>query len=153
MDSPVRKQQKRNDYLRHKLFRKINRRKKAEKEQAMNAPAKELRRRLRQRTFKCGKDAYDGGKDNGNILMRPDGSYFYQDGDKEINVTPLNTTMSENSADWNYTDESGKIYTPHKLVQPQAELSQTSEDQLRYCLLYTSPSPRDPKTSRMPSSA
>ena len=64
--------------------------------------------------------------------MRPDGSYFYQDGDKEINVTPLNTTMSENPADWNYTDESGKIYTPHKLVQPQAELSQTSEDQLRY---------------------
>ena len=25
--------------------------------------------------------------------------------------------------------------------------------ELRYCLLYTSPSPRDPKTSRMPSSA
>lgn len=29
----------------------------------MNAPAKELRRRLRRRTFKCGKDAYSGGKD------------------------------------------------------------------------------------------
>ena len=26
-------------------------------------------------------------------------------------------------------------------------------DQARFCLLYTSPSPRDPKTSRMPSSA
>ena len=26
-------------------------------------------------------------------------------------------------------------------------------DQSNYCLLYTSPSPRDPKTSRMPSSA
>ena len=26
-------------------------------------------------------------------------------------------------------------------------------DQCIYCLLYTSPSPRDPKTSRMPSSA
>lgn len=65
MDSPIRKQQKRNDYLRHKLFRKINRRKKAEKEQVMNAPMKELRRRLRQkRTFKCGKDAYVEGKDD-----------------------------------------------------------------------------------------
>lgn len=132
MDSPVRKQQKRNDYLRHKMFRKIKRRRKAERQQAIDAPAKELRRRLRRKTFKCGKDAYSDGKDDGNILMRPDGSYFYQDGDKEISVIPLNTTISENPADWNYTDESGKIYTPHKLVQPQAELSQTSEDQLRY---------------------
>ena len=63
MDSPVRKQQKRNDYLRHKMFRKIKRRRKAEQQQAINAPAKELRRRLRRRTFKCGKDAYAGGKD------------------------------------------------------------------------------------------
>lgn len=53
MDSPVRKQQKRNDYLRHKMFRKINRRKKAERKQAIEAPMKELRRRLRR---------YDGGK-------------------------------------------------------------------------------------------
>ena len=27
------------------------------------------------------------------------------------------------------------------------------EESVRICLLYTSPSPRDPKTSRMPSSA
>lgn len=53
MDSPVRKQQKRNDYLRHKMFRKINRRKKAERKQAIEAPMKELRRRLRR---------YGGGK-------------------------------------------------------------------------------------------
>lgn len=56
MDSPVRKQQKRNDYLRHKLFRKINRRKEAEKEQALKAPEKELKRRLR-------KPRYDDGKE------------------------------------------------------------------------------------------
>ena len=31
--------------------------------------------------------------------------------------------------------------------------SEISEDDLRSCLLYTSPSPRDPKSSRMPSSA
>lgn len=53
MDSPVRKQQKRNDYLRHKMFRKINRRKKAERKQAIEAPIKELRKRLRR---------YSGGK-------------------------------------------------------------------------------------------
>lgn len=64
MDSPVRKQQKRNDYLRHKMFRKIKRRRKAEQQQAIDAPAKELRRRLRRRTFKCGKDAYSDGKDD-----------------------------------------------------------------------------------------
>lgn len=63
MDSPIRKQQKRNDYLRHKMFRKIKRRRKAEQQQAIDAPAKELRRRLRRRTFKCGKDAYEDGKD------------------------------------------------------------------------------------------
>lgn len=56
MDSPVRKQQKRNDYLRHKMFRKINRRRKAERQQAIDAPAKELRRRLRKRKFEDGKD-------------------------------------------------------------------------------------------------
>ena len=34
------------------------------------------------------------------------------------------------------------------------DLSENSEyDEAKTCLLYTSPSPRDPKTSRMPSSA
>ena len=35
----------------------------------------------------------------------------------------------------------------------KASESQTYCDELKGCLLYTSPSPRDPKTSRMPSSA
>ena len=57
MDSPVRQQQKRNDYLRHKLFRKINRRRRAKRQQEIEAPVKELRKRLRQkRTFGDGKD-------------------------------------------------------------------------------------------------
>lgn len=87
MDSPVRKQQKRNDYLRHKMFRKINRRKKAERKQAIEAPMKELRRRLRR---------YGGGK-------KPDDDIVYETqniedgtvyrvhpstfGAKELNVT------------------------------------------------------------------
>lgn len=57
MDSPVRQQQKRNDYLRHKLFRKINRRRRAKRQQDIEAPVKELKKRLRQkRTFEDGKD-------------------------------------------------------------------------------------------------
>ena len=33
------------------------------------------------------------------------------------------------------------------------ELSAEKTEEINTCLLYTSPSPRDPKTSRMPSSA
>ena len=47
MDSPKRKQQKRNDYLRHKMFRKIRKQQKAELEQQKKAAEKELKRRLR----------------------------------------------------------------------------------------------------------
>lgn len=57
MDSPVRQQQKRNDYLRHKMFRKINRRRRAKRQQDIEAPVKELKKRLRQkRNFADGKD-------------------------------------------------------------------------------------------------
>lgn len=48
MDSPVRKMQKKNDYNRHKLLRKIKRKREAEKEQEQHAAEKELKRRLRQ---------------------------------------------------------------------------------------------------------
>lgn len=87
MDSPVRKQQKRNDYLRHKMFRKINRRKKAERKQAIEAPMKELRKRLRR---------YDGGKKpNDDIVYETqnteDGTIYRVHpsafGAKELNVT------------------------------------------------------------------
>lgn len=47
MDSPVRKMQKRNDYNRHKLLRKIKRRNKARAEQESKIAEKELKRRLR----------------------------------------------------------------------------------------------------------
>ena len=47
MESPVRKYQKQKDYNRHKLFRKINRRRKARIEQAIDAPMKPLRRKLK----------------------------------------------------------------------------------------------------------
>lgn len=47
MDSPVRKMQKRNDYNRHKLLRKIRRQRKAQVEQQKVAAEKEIKRRLR----------------------------------------------------------------------------------------------------------
>lgn len=47
MDSPVRKMQKRNDYNRHKLLRKIKRQRRAQVEQQKVAAEKELKRRLR----------------------------------------------------------------------------------------------------------
>ena len=37
--------------------------------------------------------------------------------------------------------------------RPNINEEVSSEDWDNFCLLYTSPSPRDPKTSRMPSSA
>lgn len=47
MDSPVRKMQKRNDYNRHKLLRKIKRQRKARAEQEAHAAEKELKKRLK----------------------------------------------------------------------------------------------------------
>lgn len=93
MDSPVRKQQKRNDYLRHKMFRKINRRKKAERKQAIEAPMKELRRRLRR---------YDGGKKSEDDIVyetqnTEDGTIYRVHpsafGAKELNVTTPNIVV------------------------------------------------------------
>ena len=47
MESPKRKLQRRNDYQRHKLFRKIKRKKKAAREQEQNIAEKELRKKLK----------------------------------------------------------------------------------------------------------
>lgn len=57
MDSPVRKMQKRNDYNRHKLFRKIRRRRRAQAEQLSRIAEKELKKKLRVTPVK-----YDDGK-------------------------------------------------------------------------------------------
>jgi len=57
MDTPVRKYQKQKDYQRHKLFRKMKRRRKAAIEQAKDAPMKQLRRKLKMPKFEHGKDS------------------------------------------------------------------------------------------------
>lgn len=56
MESPKRKMQKRNDYQRHKLFRKIKRRRKAQAEAEQQIAEKQLRKKLKIPKFGSGKD-------------------------------------------------------------------------------------------------
>lgn len=55
MESPKRKLQKKNDYQRHKLFRKIKRRRKAQAEAEQQIAEKQLRRKLKLPKFGDGK--------------------------------------------------------------------------------------------------
>lgn len=57
MESPKRKMQKKNDYQRHKLFRKIKRRRKAQAEAQQEVAEKQLRRKLKLPKFDTGDDA------------------------------------------------------------------------------------------------
>lgn len=56
MESPKRKLQKKNDYQRHKLFRKIKRRRKAQAEAEQHMAEKQLRKKLKIPKFGSGKD-------------------------------------------------------------------------------------------------
>lgn len=55
MESPKRKMQKKNDYQRHKLFRKIKRRRKAQAEADQQVAMKQLRKKLKLPKFGDGK--------------------------------------------------------------------------------------------------
>ena len=57
MESPKRKMQKKNDYQRHKLFRKIKRRRKAQSEAEQQIAEKQLRKKLKLPKFDTGDDA------------------------------------------------------------------------------------------------
>ena len=56
MESPKRKMQKKNDYQRHKLFRKIKRRRKAQAEADQQIAEKQLRKKLKLPKFGDGKE-------------------------------------------------------------------------------------------------
>lgn len=47
MESPKRKMQKKNDYQRHKLFRKIKRRRKSQAEAEQQVAEKQLKKKLK----------------------------------------------------------------------------------------------------------
>lgn len=129
MDSPVRQYQKQKDYQRHKLFRKIRRRRKAEAQQAMDAPMKELKRRLKR---------YDDGKNvpmdrsiDGVNLWRDDqtGQYFYQEANgPRIDLTPFNTLGSDDPTTWSFLDAEGKEYNPRR-QQTGTTISKTTDAQ------------------------
>lgn len=57
IESPKRKMQKKNDYQRHKLFRKIKRRRKAQAEAEQQVAEKQLRKKLKLPKFDTGDDA------------------------------------------------------------------------------------------------
>ena len=56
MESPKRKMQKKNDYQRHKLFRKIKRRRKAQAEADQYVAMKQLRKKHKLPKFDRGED-------------------------------------------------------------------------------------------------
>lgn len=56
MESPKRKMQKKNDYQRHKIFRKIKRRRKAQAEAEQQIAEKQLRKKLKLPKFDRGED-------------------------------------------------------------------------------------------------
>lgn len=129
MDSPVRQYQKQKDYRRHKLFRKIRRRQAAERQQAIDEPIRQLKRKLKR---------YDGGKNvpmnrsiDGINLWRDDqtGQYFYQEGNgPRIDLTPFNTLGSDDPTTWSFLDAEGKEYNPRRQYTG-SKISQTTDAQ------------------------
>ena len=99
MESPIRKLQKRNDYQRHKLFRKIKRKKKAVREQEQNIAEKELRKKLKLPKFNDGNNSQNqqiiytqptpqdlvSYVPRSRITFTDDGKFVYQNGE-EVSV-------------------------------------------------------------------
>lgn len=75
MESPKRKMQKRNDYQRHKLFRKIKRRRKAQAEADQHIAEKQLRKKLKLPKFGGGKGIKS---ETGAPLEVKDGMLYYK---------------------------------------------------------------------------
>lgn len=70
MESPKRKMQKKNDYQRHKLFRKIKRRRKAQAEADQQIAVKQFRRKLKLPKFDTGDDDYVYDEDTRMVPLR-----------------------------------------------------------------------------------
>lgn len=96
MESPKRKMQKKNDYQRHKLFRKIKRRRKAQAKADQQVAMKQLRKKLKLPKFGDGKGIKS---ETGAPLEVKDGMLYYKIQDHKINIglgrtpTPLENKM------------------------------------------------------------
>lgn len=84
MESPKRKLQKKNDYQRHKLFRKIKRRRKAQAEAEQQIAEKQLRKKLKLPKFGDGKEK-----------VNLDNAHFDKDGNLVDNTTVENFDPSD----------------------------------------------------------
>ena len=81
MESPKRKMQKKNDYQRHKLFRKIKRRRKAQVKADQEVAEKQLKKKLKMPKFGDGKEK-----------INLDDAHFDQDGNLVVNSTGVSYT-------------------------------------------------------------
>lgn len=81
MESPKRKMQKKNDYQRHKLFRKIKRRRKAQAEAEQHIAEKQLRKKLKLPKFGDGKEK-----------VNLDNAHFDKEGNLVDNTTGVKYT-------------------------------------------------------------
>lgn len=100
MESPKRKMQKKNDYQRHKLFRKIKRRRKAQAEAEQQIAEKQLRRKLKLPKFGDGKEK-----------VNLDNAHFDKEGNLVDNTTGIKYTLT--SDDVVITPNTKYFYDPY----------------------------------------
>ena len=100
MESPKRKMQKKNDYQRHKLFRKIKRRRKAQAEAEQQIAEKQLRKKLKLPKFGDGKEK-----------VNLDNAHFDKEGNLVDNTTGVKYTPT--SDDVVITPNTKYFYDPY----------------------------------------
>lgn len=100
MESPKRKMQKKNDYQRHKLFRKIKRRRKAQAEAEQQIAEKQLRKKLKLPKFVDGKEK-----------VNLDNAHFDKEGNLVDNTTGVKYTPI--SDDVVITPNTKYLYDPY----------------------------------------
>lgn len=100
MESPKRKMQKKNDYQRHKLFRKIKRRRKAQAEAEQQVAEKQLRKKLKLPKFGDGKEK-----------VNLDNAHFDKEGNLVDNTTGVKYTPT--SDDVVITPNTKYFYDPY----------------------------------------
>lgn len=103
MESPKRKMQKKNDYQRHKLFRKIKRRRKAQAEAEQHIAEKQLRKKLKLPKFGDGKEK-----------VNLDNAHFDKEGNLVDNTT--NVKYTPTSDDVVITPNTKYFYDPYASV-------------------------------------
>lgn len=115
MDSPVRKMQKKNDYNRHKLFRKIRRRRRAQAEQLSHVAEKELKKKLRVTPVKYGEGKTSGGanfdEDVVDWIIREEGF-----SPSPVDIGDGKTTLGSGLTDKKWIDQYNKsgMWTPEQ---------------------------------------